>query len=241
MKDEAYDKNYEFEDWYWWFRIRNSIVYSAVLEHAGGGPMRVLDYGCGTGGMMEMMQPLGDVHGCDASPAALEFCRRRGLKNLLDTSDVMDGHGQYDLVTMLDVLEHVDDPAGLLSGIREMLAPGGCIVITVPALMCMWSGEDYVSEHRTRYVKKRLAAVVESAGLCPLRVTYFNMLLLPPMFFYIKISALLDRDSLKQSNLSEIPTFLNSILEFIFGLEMHMMKLFNLPVGTSLLCVAKKR
>lgn len=241
MKDEAYEKNYLFEDTHWWFRARNRIVMDAVRRHAPRhGPLRALDYGCGTGKMMELMRGLGDVQGCDTSPAALDYCRRRGHERLTLLNGTDTPPGEFDLITLLDVIEHVDDDRALIARLASHLAPGGRLIITAPALPCLTSGEDFVSEHKRRYAKKSLLAAVRGGGLRPLRATYFNTVLLPPIFLYLKIRAALDPDSLRRSNLGALPAWANALLAAVFGLEAHWLKIAGLPIGMSLLCVAEK-
>lgn len=240
MKDEAYDKNYRFENDYWWFRVRNRIVLEHIKQHTRGSGMAVLDYGCGTGRMMELMAPLGDVRGCDVSALALDYCKSRGIEKLFQPAPDCSNLEHYDLVTMLDVLEHADDDVSLLRNLAAHLNPGGRLVITVPALRCLWSGEDYVSEHKRRYTKSQLVRAVRAAGMRPLRVSYFNTLLLPLIFLHIKINAILNPESRKRSNLSELPAPINHLLTIIFGLEIPLLRLMNLPAGMSLLCVAER-
>ena len=240
MKDEAYDKNYRFENDYWWFRARNRIVLEHIRQHTRGNGMAVLDYGCGTGRMMELMAEFGDVRGCDASGRALDYCRARGLKQLFTAAPDCSNLEHYDLITMLDVLEHADDDESLLRNLAAHLNPGGRLVITVPALRCLWSGEDYVSEHKRRYTKSQLVRAVRDAGLRPLRVSYFNTLLLPLIFLHIKLNTILNPESRKHSNLNELPPWINRLLTAIFGLEIPLLRLTNLPVGMSLLCVAER-
>lgn len=240
MKDEAYDKNYRFENDYWWFRVRNRIVLETIRRYTRGRDMAVLDYGCGTGRMLELMAEFGDVRGCDASERALDYCRARGLERLFTPEPDCSNLGDCDLITLLDVLEHADDDAALLRSLASHLNPGGRIIITVPALPCLWSGEDYVSEHKRRYVKARLLDTVRSAGLRPLRATYFNTLLLPLIYFHIKINNTLNPESRKHSNLSALPGPVNMILSWIFGIENTLLRAVNLPAGMSLLCVAAR-
>ncbi len=89
--------------------------------------------------------------------------------------------GRFDIVTCLDVLEHLDDDVAGLRTIRSLLAPGGQIVVTVPAYDWLWSGEDVISMHRRRYTRRRLLAAARAAGLDVLYASYFNLSVLPAM------------------------------------------------------------
>ena len=241
MKPEAYEKNFAFEDRYWWFRVRNRLVLEQIRRHTPGAGMQVLDYGCGTGKMLDLMSGLGQVRGADVSETALAFCRRRGHENLVLLDPDAEPPGTYDLITLLDVIEHVDDDRGLVARLAGRLSPGGVLVATAPALPCLASGEDYVSGHKRRYLKKDLRAAIEGGGLHVLRLTYFNTLLLLPIFLFIRVRALLNPDTLRHSNLTELPGPLNALFAGVFGLEIPLLRVADLPLGMSLLCVAKKQ
>lgn len=240
MKPEAYEKNYAFEDRYWWFTVRNRIVLDAVRRHTTGAGLNILDYGCGTGKMLELLAEFGTAHGADVSPEALEFCRSRGLSNLSLISRDGPPQGPFDLITLLDVIEHVEDDARLVRSLCERLTPGGILLITAPALPCMASGEDYVSEHKRRYTAATLRRALNGSGLNILRLTYFNSLLLPAIFLHIRTRALINPESLKHSNLQPLPPAANAVLRAVFGMERALLRFTGLPVGMSLLCIARK-
>ena len=90
--------------------------------------------------MMELMKGLGEVQGCDMSERALDYCRRRGLDNLVLQEESHGNLETYDVITMLDVIEHVDDDRGLVSELGKHLTPGGKLIITAPALprLAIW-------------------------------------------------------------------------------------------------------
>jgi len=239
VKSEAYEKNYEYEDDYWWFRVRNRLVFEKALHFSSGRRIDILDYGCGTGKMMQDLSQAGNVWGCDMSVEALSYCRKRGLDNLIDISGGHEKLGQYDVITLLDVLEHVDDDEALLRTLKMHIKPGGRLIITVPAFNCLWSGEDNISLHKRRYRKKMLFDIVSKCGLRPVKSSYFNMFLLLPIFLFIKYNMTFRPESREQSNLRKIPCILNKTFEFIFGMELPLLRRFDLPLGTSILCIAE--
>ncbi len=240
MKELAYEKIFELEDSHWWFRARALLILSLIRTYAKKPPISALDFGCGTGKIMREMAPLGNVWGLDSSTTALGFCRRRGLTNLIGPDKDLDPDTRFDLITLLDVVEHVDDDVGVLKMLKSHLSPGGKLILTAPALNCLWGGEDYISEHKRRYVRKQLVRAVEAAGLRVLRASYFNSLLLIPTFLYIRIKAIIDPESMKKTYMNNVPEPLNTILFGIFSLELLLLKLFNLPAGVSIFCVAEK-
>jgi SAM-dependent methyltransferase len=239
MKAIAYEKNYEHEETHWWFRARNGIVLGLIGRYAVDTPLRILDYGCGTGLMLGELRVFGEVWGSDSAEAAQDFCRRRGHDNLVGP-DKINEHAPFGLITMLDVIEHVDDDAGLLKTIRGFLSSRGLLVITVPAFPWLWSGEDYVSEHKRRYTKTVLHDLIANAGFEIIKISYFNALLLPLIYSVVRIRNVFFPASRRMTNLNKVPAPLNALFYSIFSSEGILLKYFNFPAGVSLVCVARK-
>jgi 2-polyprenyl-3-methyl-5-hydroxy-6-metoxy-1,4-benzoquinol methylase len=239
MKDIAYEKNYEHEETHWWFRARKGILLGLIKRYAVDTPLKILDYGCGTGLMLGELRVFGDVWGSDFSEAAQDFCRRRGHANVVGPDNIKD-QAPFGLITMLDVVEHVDDDAGLMKTIRGLLSSRGIVVITVPAFRWLWSGEDYVSEHKRRYTKNMLRSLIANAGFEIVKISYFNSLLLPLIFAVVKFKNIFVPASRRMTNLNKVPAPLNALFYSIFRSEGTLLKYFNLPAGVSLVCVARK-
>ncbi|HVS20792.1 MAG TPA: class I SAM-dependent methyltransferase, partial [Pyrinomonadaceae bacterium] len=188
MQPHTYAIMRKVEDAHWWYVGRRRIISSFVkrvcdeLRSERHGPPRILDIGCGTGGNLEMLLEFGDAEGVDVSVEALEFCRARGL------SAVKQGAAEslpyedesFDLVTGLDVVEHLDDDVAGLREMRRVLRPGGRVLLFVPAFMFLWGVQDDVSNHRTRYNLPELRKKVEQAGLRVERASYANITFFAP-------------------------------------------------------------
>src|SRR5262249_13575002 len=146
-------------------------------------PPRILDYGCGTGLNLCWLSTLGTVYGLDTSERGVAFCTQRGLSQVAHWNGSLSNGppcGQpFDLITMLDVLEHIDDDVAILKQLGTWLKPEGILLVTVPAYEFLWSGEDYVSDHKRRYTKRRIAHVFRQTGYEIVKLSYFNTLLLP--------------------------------------------------------------
>jgi SAM-dependent methyltransferase len=241
MQEIAYKKTFEFEDTHWWFRARNRIVLNLVRLYASAPHPMILDYGCGTGKMLQELSSIGETWGCDSSQTALEYCRGRGIEHLIPYPEIRDIPKRFDIITLLDVLEHVDDDVLLISELKELLSQNGKLIITVPAYKCLWSGEDYVSEHKRRYTRKELSSCITGAGLRIVRMSYFNFILLPSIYSVIKIKALLKPESMKESDLNSPPSILNSTLYTIFRLEFPLLRHINMPFGASIFAIAEKQ
>ena len=161
---------------HWWFTARRDILLSVTSRYLPQGAA-ILDVGCGTGFFLESLRDQYQVHGVDPSPVALRVCRERGLDcvtegSAYDLSGV--GDRRFDATYLLDVIEHLDDDARALREAMRVIRPGGLVVVTVPAFMFLWSDHDVVNEHRRRYRRPQLDALLRGVGLSIERITYFN-------------------------------------------------------------------
>jgi SAM-dependent methyltransferase len=240
----TYEILYRTEETHWWLAARRNIVLDWIYQrYPGRHDLEILDAGCGTGLTLQELRLLGTAQGVDISAEALEFCRMRGLENVYnaDLVDLPFAADQFDFVTALDVLEHLDDDTAALAEFRRVLKPGGRVFIFAPAHRWLWSLQDEVSHHKRRYVARTLREAVLSAGLEVERQTYVSTLLLPVIYFgrqWLKVRRRF-RDYDTENNLH--PQWSNGILRSIFQLEIPVLRRTDLPFGASLLCVARKR
>ncbi len=240
-----YAEHRKHEDGHWWFAGRRRIIM-ALLERElgpGGAPdRRLLDIGCGTGMMLGELSRLGAAEGVDADEQAVAFCRARGLErvSLLEGDRLPQATGTYDVVSLFDVVEHLDDDLAMLREARRVLAPGGLLAVTVPAYAWMWGPQDEISHHRRRYVRPQLRALLEQAGLAVRRATYFNTLLLPPIAAVRVLRRDRPGDELRSDFEMTRPGPLNTALARLFGAEAALLRAgVSFPFGVSILALAR--
>jgi len=159
----------------------------ALLDGAtpGGRPLRALDLGCGDGYVAdqvfgarpEVTAALVDVHLTSQAMAGMDS---HGGRFTFHGSLEETGDGKFDIITMLDVLEHEEDDLALLRRVADRLADDGVMLLTVPAFQSLFSRHDIFLRHYRRYSLGRLTAVARAAGLAPeIRGYLFTSLLLP--------------------------------------------------------------
>ena len=200
---------------------------------------RLLDFGCGTGFNLSHLREYGEVSGADrCRPEDREFRSGVGFPILDVEHDLAARQGSFHLVTALDVLEHLDDDVRGLRELGGLLAPGGQLVLTVPAYDWLWSGEDVISEHRRRYTRSRLLRACQSAGLQVRYASYFNLALLPAMAGVVWARRLLARRAAPRSNLWMPSPWLNQLLYAIASREAGWVgaQRVSLPAGASIVC-----
>lgn len=279
METQVYQLFLEIQTTHWWFVARRIILQDVLKRYLGSvtapqGPftgLRVADIGCGTGAMLPMLAQFGDAWGVDSSATAVELCHQKNLVNVYVDDDPagvppqeFTAAGQFDLLTFLDVIEHVDDDVAFLKKYLRQLKPDGLVMITVPALMFLWSDHDRLNHHRRRYTARQLRKVVEHAGLVPRKISYFNTWLFPVIAF-VRLTmrvknSLTRRAGLKRDKNAPLRylekfwkrggartdferniSFMNGILRVIFSSERFVLRYGSFPLGTSLLCIAHKR
>jgi len=236
---------FELEDRYWWFLARRALVRMLIDMHVSPWPPRlVLDVGCGTGGMVAALpsRPRRWV-GLDRSELAIGFCRQRGLSGLMRaTADAIPvASGRVDLLLCLDVLYHRDvrDEAGVLADCFRVMAPKGTAIITDSALNWLRGPHDAAVHTRRRYALGELSAIVEGAGFEIVRRTYANTLLLLPMVTYRLARRLFPGDE-TASDVVDVPQTLARILSAMQAGERWLLRRVPLPLGSTVVIVARK-
>jgi SAM-dependent methyltransferase len=247
MQEHTYAIMYEVEGAHWWFAGRRRIIESFLARVVPTLPAardnerpRILDVGCGTGANLEMLARFGAAEGVDVAREALAFCRARGLTGVREgTAEALPYAGaSFDLVTALDVVEHLDDDVAGLSEMRRVLKVGGCALLFVPAFQWLWGVQDDVSNHRRRYTLPRLRAAVAAAGLRVERATYANITFLAPILLARLVMRATGARSASENNINVAA--LNGLFGRVLGAERHLLARLNLPVGVSAICVARR-
>ncbi len=177
MKSEQYALMRKFEEDFFWFAGLHELVLSLLGKLSlPGKPPKIFDAGCGTGGLLNRMDRIGEAAGMDFSDEALRFCRQRGLTNAVlgNLNDWIPPQDRYDVITCLDVLYH----AGVLSDLEvlkkfhEALKPEGAVIINVPAFEVLRRLHDEKVETKKRYRKEELRELLEKAGFEVETLTY---------------------------------------------------------------------
>jgi SAM-dependent methyltransferase len=243
MQHHTYSIMYEVEGKHWWFLGRRKIIegfVESICREIGKRTPRILDVGCGTGANLQMLSQFGVAEGVDISSEALDFCRARGLSKVRQgaAESLPYEDASFDLVTGLDVVEHLDNDVAGLREMRRVLRPRGRALLFVPAFMFLWGVQDDISRHRRRYTLRELRQNLGTAGFSIERATYANM----TFFLPILIGRVLMRlTRIRPSSENNITIgALNGLLGRVLGAEGWWLKRMNFPFGVSIVCVARK-
>ena len=243
---------------HFWYRGRHRLLLN-LLRHEirrapATGPKRAIDLGGGCGGWIEYLHrhdpglapslALGDssMRALQlAAPVVSSYAQRYQIDLLnLGWSET------WDLVFLLDVIEHIPEHVEVLRQARESLRPGGLLLVTTPALQAFWTYNDELAHHQRRYNKQDFRDLAEATGLTLLRSDYFMFLLSPALL----LSRLLSRPAAQASpeQLQALmarthripPRPVNALLAGVLAAEAMGVNHISYPWGTSIVAVFRR-
>jgi len=240
--DERYGALYrELYERHWWWRARERVILDALRAHRPArGWHSVLDVGCGDGLFFDRLYELDDVEVVEGVEPAADLVSpdgpHRARIHTVPFDASFEPNRRYSLVLMLDVLEHLPDPAAALRKAVELLEPNGVFLATVPAFMSLWTRHDELNHHQTRYQRAELSALASDAGLQIVEARYF--------FHWTAFAKLIARVSEAllpdEPALPSVPAApLNNLLLGLSRLEARTIGRLPVPFGSSLLLVGR--
>jgi SAM-dependent methyltransferase len=244
MDADEYLKLAEFEDRMWYFRSlhRHALRELRKCLHGKDAP-RVLDAGCGTGGLLmrlQRAQPAWRLSGIDFSPLACDWaksrCRGAEIREASITS-LPFGDTSFEAIVSADVICQVDEKEKALAELFRCLRPGGAVVINAPAYRWLWSYHDETCQTKHRYGRRELATLLRAAGFSEVRVTHWNTLPFPLLVLKRKVF----RSSAATSDVRLFPAPIEAIFNGAMAVERLWLRAFGaLPFGSSLLAVGMR-
>jgi SAM-dependent methyltransferase len=243
MNITEYAEMYKLENFYWWFVARRKLLESLIKGIARSTPRPlILDVGCGTGINFTVLSHYGETFSSDASEEALRFGRARGIRLPVRArvESLPFPAASFNVITALDVLEHIDNDMEALAELWRVASEEGWLLITVPAYGFLWSEHDEALHHRRRYAASELRNKLTRAGFEVERVTYYITFLFFPILMVRFLQSVFKRSIYPKTSHIILPTWLNSLLIGILGLERFLLRWVNFPFGVSLVCLARK-
>ncbi len=242
MDEEAYARMGTQEENHWWFAARRQIVARLISKYCTlPSDPQILEAGCGTGGNLKLLNSFGKLDAFEFDETSRNTAQKKSgmiipFGALPDEAPFLGK--KYDLIVLLDVLEHIGPDQASLAALDDKLKDGGRILVTVPAMPWLWSKHDEVHHHFRRYTRNSLRMVAQAAGLEVVRTGYFNFLLFP----LAVIKRLSDYLLSSTDPDDKIPgPWLNSFLFRIFRIERHLIGAIPMPWGLSLFTILKKQ
>jgi SAM-dependent methyltransferase len=241
MERKVYEQMAKLDGSHWWFTARRRIL-DGLIERVVKPPSgaRILELGAGTGHNLAMLSRFGEVEASELDPIARELASERlgrPVKEAALPDLSMFPADSYDLIALLDVLEHVPDDKGSLAAIKTRLKPGGALLLTVPANPWMWSAHDAAHHHHRRYRKGQIETLARNAGYEIELLSPFNSLLFPPIAAVRLVGKMTGKDDSDDAMPGDL---INKTLDAIFGLERSLIGRVPMPFGVSLVAVLRR-
>jgi len=236
MHPDAYAKQRKLSDTHWWWRGRREILSSLLDRMALPDAADLLEIGCGDGSNLPILAHYGTVYASDLDVEMVGAATSRNVATVAVGSlpnNIPFEDRTFDVIVLLDVLEHLDDEVASLKAISRRLKKDGYLLITAPAYQWLWSGLDDIAEHKRRYTISRLQKICRDAGFHVQATSYFNTLLFP-------LAAIVRLMGFKSDRELKLPApVINTALSSIFSFERHLITTLALPFGLSALAICR--
>lgn len=242
MSPETYREMAQLERLHWWFIARRIILRNILKSLPLPTAPKILEFGCGTGGNLDMLCEFGEVTAVEMNEFARQHAQKHSGCRVL--SGYLPNHlpelPEHDLVCLFDVLEHIPDDLAALQSLHQLVKPGGHLVLTVPAYQWLWGSHDVAHHHQRRYCAGKLRTLTNQAGWRIQRLGYFNTWLLPLVVLHRIKQRLFSRHD-SGSDMHLPVAWINFLLQHIFASEAFWLRRHTFPCGLSMLAVLERR
>ena len=246
MLDDEYEKMFQLEERHWWFAAKRNYVRTVLDLFLSKNNLRVLDLGCGTGSMVELLKGYGRVFGMDSHRSACNYSSQRTKAPLVqgDANRLPFKMGSFDLVSAFDLLYHqgIQDDEAVIQEVYRLLSSRGFFLITDSAFAFLKSRHDLAVMARHRYTLSELSAKMKKAGFEIVKKSYLFFVTFPAVMLsrlwskiLLTVGSPVIRSDLKPTN-----PVINCFLKKLLFLEGRLLKSFDLPLGSSLLILGRK-
>jgi SAM-dependent methyltransferase len=241
MREDQYALDAEFAEHHWWWVARRKILSDQLSRYLGDhvADRRILEVGCSTGSNLPLLRRFGQVEGMEMNGAARHVCQQRHPDIRIAAGAIPEPLDQpYDVICLFDVLEHIENDIEALDWVAEGLVPGGYLFLTVPAYSALWSDYDVIAHHHRRYARGQLLRLVKARFTVEF-ASYFNTHLFPliaPIRVLQRVLGLSATNDKRRGGAG----LANQLLTSVFAAERFWLRRGRLPVGVSLLLVARR-
>jgi SAM-dependent methyltransferase len=239
MERAVYDRIRTLELAHWWFVGRRRVLSRLIGQLALPKRAKILEVGCGAGGNIPMLSDFGGVDALEPDQPSRDYVREHCGVEPKDghlPDDLPYAPKSFDAVCAFDVVEHVADGKGAMQALGKLVAPGGYLVVTVPAYQWMWSHHDELHHHKRRYTRDRILEEMRAAGLLPVKASYFNALLFP-LAAVVRLAKRALHDDRADDRMPS--PMVNSLLRKLFSLEAGWLSRRSLPFGLSIVVIGQ--
>jgi 2-polyprenyl-3-methyl-5-hydroxy-6-metoxy-1,4-benzoquinol methylase len=239
--DQWYESAPEDHFWMTW-RLKVILRQLRRLELDGSAALKGFDVGCGRGAFQRQMHSAKPwtIDGCDLNENAILLNHGHNgsalLYNVFDRRQ--DLKKKYNLVFLLDVLEHILEPTAFLSAARFYMKSDGYLIINVPSIPALYSKYDIAVGHIRRYTKDSLRSEISAAGLVAEKITYWGLSLVPLLCLRKAVSLFTKPEALITRGMVPPSAVVDRLLRLVMSAELASAD--DVPYGASLLAIARE-
>lgn len=240
MRKDIYADLDKYESSHWWHVYKRAVLTDMFDKYIPKRRVKILDAGCGVGGTIKVLQKYGSVIGIDPDDSALSYCKKIGIRNVFkDDVEHLKYKNEFDVITLFEVLEHVDEDK-CLSSISKAIKGNGLLILSVPAYQWMWSNWDTIIHHKKRYTKQSLSNALKKHGFKIKRITHLFSFLVIPVFILRKIKDIIYKQNYPSDLRVGSSSIVNRVMSIFTYIEYEILKKSGIPFGLSILVVAQK-
>lgn len=246
--DRLLELTYRAEQSHFWFRgFRQYMQPALAAATAGRRDAKILDCGCGTGSNLDVLRPYGRAVGFDLTRVGTEFAKAHGHRVAqASISHMPFRSGTFDLATSFDVFQVLPDVVErqAIAEMSRVLKPGGRLLLHVAALPMLHGKHSVLSEEKRRYTAASLRALVEDAGFRIERLTFDHLTLLPlmlPVRVWQRWTAANGEVTAGEAEITVPIAPVNAALSALVSLEAMALRLVDMPIGSSLMCLGRRK
>lgn len=242
MREIDFEQMAMVEKNHWWFSSKRKLFIKLLKKNLKEKNPLIADVGCGTGEMICSIKEIGFFPlGFDENQTAIDYCKEKELLVYKENFFEKKQEIIFDVVFLLDVLEHIENDKDAINILFSRLKPSGFLFLNVPAFQFLYSNHDRVMGHYRRYIVKETRKLLERAGFEIVQIGYWNFFLFTPITIYRTIGRFLKIKS-KNSEVGKVFYPINFLLKILLKIELFLIsKGISFPIGTSIYCIAQKK
>ena len=225
---------------YWWFRAKRALVCK-MLKLTSMKWGKILNIGCGMGEDIKTYSRFGDVHSIDKVAETIHLLNDKTMHSVMDAENMDFADESFDIVLMLDVLEHIKDDKKAMQEAARVLKVGGHAIITVPAYPFLYGSMDKYAYHERRYSIGTIRKMLADNNFTIERISFWNFCLFP-FLAMLKIYKKLLRPGVAESDFIKLPRAINKMLFMVLKIENALIiRGLYLPFGISIVVLGRKK
>jgi SAM-dependent methyltransferase len=229
---------------HWWVRGHQDIAKGLIkkyLEPLVNSDTKILDIGCSGGYIGDFLSQFGKVYGLDVSFEGLLYCKNKNLKAVNnDAVKICFKDNIFDVITILEVAEHIEDDSVLFSEIYRVCKKSGLIFVMLPAYKFLWGSHDVKYSHKRRYDRREFINLIKGYDFEIERLTFMHPYLLGPLIF-MRFWDRVNKNRMGQrDDFLSLNPFLDNILYKILMLEKEIIKNIDFSFGICIFSILRK-